>query len=40
MFETASLDVIRRWRFRPLMINGKGVEVVHEVEFFYQFIQR
>jgi protein TonB len=40
MFETASLDVIRRWRFRPLTINGKAVEVVHEVEFFYQFTQR
>jgi len=40
MFETASLDVIRRWRFRPLMVNGKAVEVVHEVAFYYQFTQR
>ena len=40
MFETASLDVIRRWRFRPMVVNGKPVEVVHEVEFFYQFNQR
>ncbi len=24
MFETASLDVIRRWRFRPMMVNGKA----------------
>ena len=40
MFETASLEVIRKWRFRPLMVNGKPVEVVHEVEFFYQFTQR
>ena len=40
MFETASLDVLRRWRFRPMMINGKAVEVVHEVEFYYQFNQR
>ena len=40
MFETASLDVIRRWRFRPMKINGQPVEVVHEVEFFYQFTPR
>lgn len=40
MFETASLDVVRRWRFRPMMVNKKAVEVVHEVEFFYQFTQR
>jgi protein TonB len=40
MFETESLNVIRQWRFRPMMINGKAVEVVHEVEFFYQFNAR
>lgn len=40
MFETASLDVLKQWRFRPMMINGKPVEVVHEVEFFYQFNAR
>ena len=40
MFETASLEVIRQWRFRPMTINGKPVEVVHEVEFYYQFNQR
>ena len=40
MFETESLNVIRQWRFRPMVINGKPVEVVHEVEFYYQFFQR
>jgi len=40
MFETESLRVIRLWRFRPMMVSGKPVEVVHEVEFFYQFTQR
>lgn len=40
IFETTSLDVIRRWRFRPMKINGEPVEVVHEVEFFYQFNAR
>jgi len=39
-FETISLDVIRQWRFRPMKINAQAVEVVHEVEFFYQFTQR
>jgi TonB family protein len=39
-FETEALDVVRRWRFRPMTVNGKALEVVHEVEFFYQFIQR
>jgi periplasmic protein TonB len=40
MFENESLRVIRQWRFRPMMVSGKPVEVVHEVEFFYQFTQR
>ena len=40
MFEDETLRVIRKWRFRPMRINGKAVEVVHEVEFFYQFLQR
>jgi TonB family protein len=39
-FETISLDVIRRWRFRPMKVDGQAVEVIHEVEFFYQFTQR
>ena len=40
MFEEESLRVMREWRFRPMEVNGKPVEVVHEVEFFYQFIAR
>ena len=40
MFEDETLRVIRAWRFRPMKINGKAVEVVHEVEVFYQFIGR
>ena len=40
MFESVSLDVIRRWRFRPMKVNGQAVEVIHEVEFFYQFTAR
>jgi len=39
-FETISLDVIRQWRFRAMKINGQAVEVIHEVEFFYQFTAR
>jgi TonB family protein len=37
MFDDETLTVVRKWRFRPLTVNGAPVEVVHEVEFFYQF---
>ena len=40
LFEAPTLDVIRRWRFRPMMVNGKAIEVVHEVEIAYQFFLR
>ena len=39
-FEPPLLDVIKKWRFRPMMVNGKPVEVVHELEMFYQYNQR
>jgi protein TonB len=40
MFDEETINTIKQWRFRPLTINGKPVEVVHEVEVNYQFIQR
>ena len=40
MFDQETLDTVRKWRFRPLTINGQAVEVVHEIEVYYQFIQR
>jgi TonB family protein len=40
MFDEETVNTIRKWRFRPMMVNGKPVEVVHEVEVYYQFIGR
>jgi protein TonB len=40
MFDEETLNTIRSWRYRPMMIDGKPVEVVHEVEVNYQYIVR
>ncbi len=40
MFDEETLNTIRSWRYRPMMVNGKPVEVVHEVEVNYQYIVR
>lgn len=40
MFDEETLNTIRGWRYRPMMMNGKPVEVVHEVEVNYQYIVR
>ena len=40
MFDDETLNTVRKWRFRPLTINGQPVEVVHEVEVYYQFMLR
>jgi len=40
MFDDETLNTIRSWRYRPMMMNGKAVEVVHEVEVNYQYIVR
>jgi protein TonB len=40
MFDDETINTVRQWRFRPMMVNGKPVEVVHEVEVYYQFIAR
>jgi len=40
MFDEETLNTIRAWRYRPMMVNGKPVEVVHEVEVNYQYIVR
>jgi protein TonB len=40
MFDEETINTVRKWRFRPLTINGQPVEVVHEIEVYYQFIQR
>lgn len=40
MFDDETLNTVRSWRFRPMIVNGQPVEVVHEVEVYYQFIAR
>jgi protein TonB len=40
MFDEETLNTIRNWRYRPMMLNGKPVEVVHEVEVNYQYVVR
>ena len=40
MFDEETLNTIRSWRYRPMMVNGKPVEVVHEVEVNYEYIVR
>jgi len=40
MFDEETLNTIRNWRYRPMMVNGKPVEVVHEVEVNYQYVVR
>jgi periplasmic protein TonB len=31
IFDTVTVDAISRWRFRPMIKNGKAVEVVHDL---------
>jgi len=40
MFDEETLNTIRGWRYRPMMMNGKPVEVVHEVEVNYEYVVR
>lgn len=40
MFDEETLNTVRNWRYRPMMVEGKPVEVVHELEVNYQFIVR
>jgi periplasmic protein TonB len=40
IFDEETLNTIRGWRYRPMMMNGKPVEVVHEVEVNYQYVVR
>lgn len=37
VFDKSAVQAISEWRFRPLMRDGKPVEVVHELTVFYQF---
>lgn len=36
MFDDAAVDAIRTWRFRPMIRDGKKVEVVHELTVYFK----
>jgi len=36
VFDEATLDAIRHWRFRPLMKDGQAQEVIHELTIYYK----
>jgi protein TonB len=38
-FDAAVLDAIRQWRFRPMIKDGKPVEVVHELAINFELIR-
>ena len=38
-FDDAVLDAIRQWRFRPMIKDGKPVEVVHELGINFELIR-
>ncbi|HYM61029.1 MAG TPA: TonB family protein [Thermoanaerobaculia bacterium] len=40
IFEDAAVKAIRYWRFRPLMKDGKPVEVVHELTVYFRLNDR
>ena len=39
MFDEATVDAIKKWRFRPMIQDGKPVEVVHELAVNFQLIR-
>jgi protein TonB len=39
MFDEATVQAIRQWRFRPMVQDGKPVEVVHELAVNFQLIR-
>ena len=40
MFDEETINTIRSWRYRPMTVDGKPVEVIHEVEVNYQYVVR
>jgi protein TonB len=40
MFDEAAVEAIRRWRFRPLIKDGKRIEVVHELAVNFELVRR
>jgi TonB family protein len=39
-FDDATLKALQQWRFRPLIVDGRAIEVVHELTVFYQLTFR
>lgn len=39
-FDDAAVEAIKHWRFRPLIKNGKPVEVVHELAVNFEIVVR
>ncbi len=40
MFDQETVETVRLWRFRPLTLDGRKAEVVHEVEVNFEFLVR
>lgn len=39
-FDDAAVDAIRKWRFHPMIKDGKRIEVVHELAINFQLVSR
>ncbi|MDQ6799697.1 MAG: TonB family protein [Acidobacteriota bacterium] len=39
-FDEATIKALREWRFRPLMQDGRAIEVVHELTVFFELVYR
>jgi protein TonB len=40
IFDEETLNTVRSWRYRPMMVSGQAVEVVHEIEVSFEYIVR
>lgn len=35
-FDQSALEAVRKWRFRPLLVDGEAMEVVHELTVYFR----